>query len=248
MGQNESFQVTIKTLKRILRSKKISYRDLAQRLGLTESGIKKIFTAKDCSFSRLNEICQIAGIKLADLLKEQDGNDLEDVSYTEEQQQYFLKHRDCLHFFWKLAFERLSVEEIQSQEKLSTSQTFLYLKKLDDLKLIHLDVGGKVRVPRVKRIRSFGKGPLIEKLYLEWSQQFMKEAASPNIQEGNLFILRYLRMKKETYAEFLSAIKELEKEFLKRAVREMTLYDSKLIHVRWISAIDQNSFVKGLKS
>jgi len=244
----DQYPLLIKALKKVLKLKGLSYKNLAEQIGMTESGVKKIFGSKDCSFGRLNQICNVLGVSLGDLIQERDGSDTENVSYTMEQQQYFLKNPECLNFYWKLIFERLTVEQIQESESLSDALVFQYLKKLDELKLLILETGGKVHVPKIRRIGSFGKGPLIDKIYKEWSVDFVKEVSAAHEQEDQQFIFRYVRMKNETYSEFLLAIKEVEKEFLKRAVREMSLYNNQLTHVRWVSAVDQKSFIKSVKT
>jgi hypothetical protein len=52
-------------------------------------------------------------------------------------------------------------------------------------------------------------------------------------------------MRKETLQALISALREIEEEFVNRAIREMKIYPYKeLTPVSWISALVPQSFVK----
>ena len=58
----------IEVLKRELKSRDITYADVAKKLDLSEASIKRMFS-KDFMLSRLDEICEFAGIEFADLAR-----------------------------------------------------------------------------------------------------------------------------------------------------------------------------------
>ena len=242
---HSEFQAVIQAFKKILRARGISYRELSRMLGLSESGVKKIFAAQDGSFGRLSQIAKTLGFRITDLLDEIDRGELKSTAFTLEQQQYLLKHLDVFRFFVKLVIERQPVAEIQAEFRLPEPVTFRYLRKLDELKLIRLLPGNEVRLPAISLIRDFGGGPLLSRVYREWSTEMARDLADPAYQTSGQFIVRSLRMKDETYQEFLGRLLELEREFLRRAVREMNVASGRLRPMRWISMADQQSFVRG---
>ncbi len=69
--------------------------------------------------------------------------------------------------------------------------------------------------------------------------------ATPEHQVRSNFIVRALMMKNETYQELLSRLREVEAELTRRAIREMGLSTQNLKPMRWISLLDQTSFVPG---
>lgn len=236
----------IETLKRALKQRRLTYRSLGEKLGMSESGVKKLFRGGDISFNRLTRIASVLGIPLSELLKESEERDFRDVAFTPRQEAYLLAHRDCFHFYWKLVYERWPVAEIERAFSLAPRQSFRYLRKLDELGLLLLGPEGKLRIPKVDRIRWTGTGPLIRALYQEWAREMMRDLAQPEAKEGEQFIIRYFKLRKRTYEEFLDALRAVETEFVKRGTREMLLYDEGLEPVRWISAADRKSFVPRL--
>lgn len=59
----------LEALRARLRAAGITYKLLAERIGVSESSVKRMFGQKDMALSRLAEICQATGIPLEDLLR-----------------------------------------------------------------------------------------------------------------------------------------------------------------------------------
>lgn len=109
--------------------------------------------------------------------------------------------------------------------------------------LIKLRPGGQISLPAIKPIRWVGDGPLIRRLYRDWSIRLIEKLARPILGVNEYFLIRYLKMTPQTYQEFLSAQRSLEKEFVRRSIYEMQTHPERVQHVRWVSAIDDESFV-----
>ena len=239
----EDVRAVLILLKRILKERGLSYRDLGERLGLSESGIKKIFASSDCSYRRLSQICNVVGVRVVDLLNEIDRAEGKGFEFTERQQTYFLKNMGVFGFFVKLVVERQPIDEIESELRLSKKEIFTYLKKLDELALIQLHRDARVRLPKLSYVRDFGPGPLLETAYQRWGQQLVSDLAHPKFQSSGQFVVRCFKMRDDTYQELLARVLELESEFLRRAVREMSISSRGLKTMRWMSLIDQRSFI-----
>lgn len=59
----------LEALRARLRAAGITYKLLAERIGVSESSVKRMFGQKDMALSRLAEICQATGIPLEELLR-----------------------------------------------------------------------------------------------------------------------------------------------------------------------------------
>jgi transcriptional regulator with XRE-family HTH domain len=55
-------------LKRYLRKQGITYQRIAQHLGMSESNVKRMFSRQSFSAKRLEAICNLAGLEIADLV------------------------------------------------------------------------------------------------------------------------------------------------------------------------------------
>ncbi|OYV01061.1 MAG: transcriptional regulator [Burkholderiales bacterium PBB5] len=60
----------LRVLRAHLRAAQVTYRQLAERLALSESSIKRAFSQKDMTLSRLAQICQAAGLSMEDVLRD----------------------------------------------------------------------------------------------------------------------------------------------------------------------------------
>ena len=49
-------------LRQVLKARRITYAELAARLGVSEQTIKRVFNGDDCPMSRLTAICEAAGV------------------------------------------------------------------------------------------------------------------------------------------------------------------------------------------
>lgn len=57
----------IDVLRRELKTRNITYHTLAERISLSESSVKRMFSTKSLTLQRLDEILDAAGISLQDL-------------------------------------------------------------------------------------------------------------------------------------------------------------------------------------
>ncbi|KFC76381.1 helix-turn-helix transcriptional regulator [Massilia sp. LC238] len=62
-------ELVLDVLRAELRTANITYKDLAGRIGVSESSVKRMFGQKDMALSRLAQICQVTGIALEDVLR-----------------------------------------------------------------------------------------------------------------------------------------------------------------------------------
>ena len=126
----------IDALKTELRKNKITYSQIAGRLGITEAGVKKLLNKEDISLKKIEIICEVLNLPVAELLKRADDENVQAVRFTEKQTSFFLSKPHYFHFFMKVAYEQKTPKEIQHEFNLSTRSIMLYLKKLEEIGLI----------------------------------------------------------------------------------------------------------------
>jgi transcriptional regulator with XRE-family HTH domain len=234
------FQIVTKNFKRSLKEQKITYRQLAKEIGLSESGVKKILSAKDGSFQRLTQLCQAVGLSIYELI---DDSQNVEVRFSEDQQRAFLNDRVLLQIYWLLAYERQSSELVQKKLNLTYKELFQRLRKLDALKLLRLLPKDRLQLPVIRAVNWAGEGEFFTKIYREWSRNLLESVAKPKTNPDEFFLLRYLPMTQNTYKEFNLALLTLEEEFIRRSIQEMKTKGSQTKHVRWMVVADRRSFV-----
>lgn len=236
------YQTAIVNLKKILKLRGLTYAELAQAIGLSESGLKKSLSAKDGSFQRLVQICRFIGITLSEVI---DVHHLRHISFNSEQQKEFKKKFLLFEVYWMLVYERKEVSTIQSKLNINRADIFKIIRKLDSLKLLKLLPADRIKLPYIKAIRWVGEGEFIESLYRSWSKQFFDSISKPKGPSSEFFTIRYMPMTSNTFEEYKLAVLNLEEEFLRRSTLEMKTKSHDVKHVRWMAMMDNRSFVTG---
>jgi DNA-binding Xre family transcriptional regulator len=62
-------ELVLQVLRAELRAASITYKALAERIGMSESSVKRMFGQKDMALSRLAQICKASGIPMEDVLR-----------------------------------------------------------------------------------------------------------------------------------------------------------------------------------
>jgi transcriptional regulator with XRE-family HTH domain len=170
MSQIDSF---LAALKLALKEKSLTYRDIAKGLKLSESTIKRILTNKSISLKRLEDICRIADINIAELIKS-----VETVSgdrvyiFSDLQEQAFAQNHRLLQFYFLLRDGKTSKQILNEYEILeSESQKFLHI--LDKLGLIELHVLDRVKLKVKGHFKFRQNGPIARDLFLQAKLGFL---------------------------------------------------------------------------
>jgi DNA-binding Xre family transcriptional regulator len=131
------------SLKRILKKKRVSYRELGRRLRLSESGVKKMMTAPDLSLGRLAAICAAVQIDLLDLLEVALRSPPTRSSFTPAQEKYLAAHPDDAAYLTALITAGFDTAEVERRFDLDPRSTRVYLKRLERQRFVErTDDGG----------------------------------------------------------------------------------------------------------
>lgn len=134
----------ITTLKKQLRLRSLSYRDLAEELGLSESAIKQMFAGGNMSLKRLDAVCDVLGIEISDLadLAESGEEKIAELSREHERELVddvkFLLVAYCVVNHW-------SFDDIVGYFAIDETECIQYLARLDRMKLIELLPGNRIK-------------------------------------------------------------------------------------------------------
>lgn len=121
-------------LRNILKTRNITYKDIAAKLGMSESGVKKMLTANDISYNKLSEILEILNLKLEDVVS------IAPKPYkklSEEQEKFFEKNPKHFNFFLQLHFQKMNVEQVKkANNKLSKEKITKFLGDLERINIL----------------------------------------------------------------------------------------------------------------
>lgn len=149
----------IATLKKCLKAKGMTYRQLGNALSLSEASIKRLFSEQTFSIRRLEEICDILNFSLYDLAKLSADAETGPSTLSVDQEAALAENPKRLVFFYLLLSGR-NPESICADYDVSPEESLRFLLDLDRLDLIELHPGNKVRPRTHKNIQWRKDGPI----------------------------------------------------------------------------------------
>ena len=130
-------ELVLDVLRAELRTSSITYKDLAARIGVSESSVKRMFGQKDMALSRLAQICQVTGIALEDVLRRAaDARPQADALTLPQETSLVAKPHLLLMAICCLG--HWSLEQVIETYRLSEPECITLLAELDRLGLIEL--------------------------------------------------------------------------------------------------------------
>ena len=120
-----------------LRATGITYKGLAERIGVSESSVKRMFGQKDMALSRLAQICQVTGIAMEDVLRRAaDARPQADALTLPQETSLVANPRLLLMAICCLG--HWSLEQVIETYRLTEAESITLLAELDRLGLIEL--------------------------------------------------------------------------------------------------------------
>ena len=135
----------VATLKRALKARGMTYRELAERLSLSESAVKHMFSTGNFSLRRLDAVCDVLALDLDDLvnLAEAQQPRIDELSAEHEREivadPRLLLICYCLVNYWQF-------DEIIARYDIDRADGIRYLRRLDRMNVIELLPGDRVRL------------------------------------------------------------------------------------------------------
>jgi transcriptional regulator with XRE-family HTH domain len=136
--------IIVAELKRSLKEKNLTYAAVAGKLGLSVASIKRLFSGGDLSLRRVDQICELLESNLSDVLERARERPATD-QLTLSQEQEIVADPALFLMAW-LVINRASFSEIARSYKFSEREVLRYFIKLDQMKVIELQPGNRVRL------------------------------------------------------------------------------------------------------
>ena len=150
----------IAVLKRSLRARGTTYRDLAQAIGLSEASIKRIFAEETFSLARLEQICTALGLSIVEVARMAAQQTTTGGQQLTIEQEEVLASDSCLLACFHLLLNGRPAAAIAAELDLSERDLKRLLVKLDAARLIELQPKLKVRLRTSNVISWRSNGPV----------------------------------------------------------------------------------------
>ena len=220
-------------LRRVLRERGLTYRNLAQRIGMSESGVKKLFTADDASLSRLLDICRSLEIEVEEVLRIARRGPLPPIEPTEAQANAFHDDPRILWLLWALGDADGDVDATRERVGLDSRAMRKLLGQLARLDLVTTPVDGRVRVLTRGRRWTLGRAlgrPVMDPVHdavLASARHIESTTAADDADAPPTDLsMGRLRLRPQTVLELKEAMHAVLYEFALREQRERVLWPS----------------------
>jgi DNA-binding Xre family transcriptional regulator len=149
----------VAALKATLKSREMTYRDLAERLSLSEASVKRLFAEETFTLRRLEDICNVLEIDFFELARLARGASADTDEMTVKQEEALADDPRLLGMFY-LAFNDQTVEAIVDMYDLTKPECLGLLLRLEKLGLIELGANDAIRLKVPKTLRLRNDGPI----------------------------------------------------------------------------------------
>ena len=201
--------VLVESLKRELRSRDITYARVAKHLGMSEASVKRMFARKEFTLSRLDKICELAGMEFSELARLVAPSDAVISQLTPEQEKEFVANHKLM-LVALCTLNHWTFEDILGASDLPPAELIRLLARLDKLKYIEQMPCNRIRLLVSKAFAWIPDGP-IQRLFKEQFQvdffrsHFERENETLLLANGSLSrqsVSALLARLRKTFAEF----------------------------------------------
>jgi transcriptional regulator with XRE-family HTH domain len=152
-------KLIVETLKQELRKQGVTYRQVAKTLDLSEASIKRLFAESSFSLARLEQICELLHLEIADLIHRMEKN-IELTHQLTLEQETELASDIKLMLMAHFLMNRLEFSEIIEIYDISETEGIRLLARLDRMKIIELQPGNRVKLMISKNFQLRSGGPI----------------------------------------------------------------------------------------
>ncbi len=163
----------IATLKKTLKANGITYKLLSEKLGLSESSVKRIFAEESLSLQRLEQICALAGLDISDLVAMMNRDRPRISELTEEQEKVAAADSRLLGVAF-LVINGWGFQNILDEYPISAPDLIHYLLQLDKLRVIDLEPNNRIKLHISSSFSWRHNGPIQRALKLHVQKEFME--------------------------------------------------------------------------
>jgi len=199
----------IKTLKTALKAQGKTYADVAVELGLTEASVKRLFSQQSFSLDRLDQVCNLLDMEIADLVQLMNEQQQRLQQLTVEQERE-ITDDVILTLVTVCVLNRWTMDDILSYYHISETECVQHLAKLDRLKVIELLPKNRIRLLVAPNFSWRENGPIQLFFQKKISREFFNTHFS---RDDECLVVLNGMLSSQSNAEFQRKLKRLAREF-----------------------------------
>lgn len=173
-------KMLVEALKKELKNRRITYKELAKRIHMSEAGVKRIFSEQNFSLQRLDEVCLAIGIDYSALILSARFENQTKKHFSEEVESELALDSNLLLLLYHILLEH-RFSKILNVMNLDKIQLYQLARKLEVLGLIDVLPNNHFRAKVDKSTRWIPDGALSRK----YASAILEEFFSTRFQQKN---------------------------------------------------------------
>jgi transcriptional regulator with XRE-family HTH domain len=199
----------IEVLKRELKARGLTYAEVAAHLDMSEASVKRMFSTRNFTLERFDEICEFAKLEISDLAEKlmQAPTLLSQLSLEQERElvadmKLMLVAICCLH--------NLTFEQMQEAYAFTPAEAVKLLTRLDKLRIIDLLPNNRVKPLVARGFTWIPSGPVQQFFFSQVTADFFRHHFAA---ENETVLVASGRLSKQNQAVMAQKLKKVTQEF-----------------------------------
>ena len=167
----------VDTLKLELRKQRITYKQVSEILGLSETSVKRLFSEAAFSIKRLDKVCELLHLDISDLVHLMEKNIELTTELTRDQEADLVSDVKLL-LVTLLLMNKLQFAEILAIYDISETEGIRLLARLDRMKIIELQPGNRVKLMISQNFKWIPEGPIQQYFENKVQREFLGSSFS----------------------------------------------------------------------
>jgi len=223
----------VEVLKRELRTRGVTYAQVARKLGLSEASVKRMFSRREFTLKRLDQVCQLTQSEFSDLARTLDREETLISQLTQEQEKEIASSIK-LFLVAVCALNHVAPEQIVEVYDISQAECVQLLVKLDRIGFIRLAPGNRIRLLVSRDFAWLPDGPI---------QRFFKQHAHGDYVRSRFdrpdehFVAVNGMLSASSRATMVARLKRVAREFSELHNNDVRLPPSQRLNMTMLVAI-----------
>ena len=195
-------------LKMHLKARGMTYADVARALKLSEATVKRIFAQKNCTLDRLDAICQLVQVDVAELARGMPRASRLINRLTLEQEEELMSEPGLL-LVAVSALHQMRLEEMVETYRLEEAQCVRLLLRLERIGILELHENNRIRLRIARTFSWIPDGPIMRYVRSQLPDFF----DYPFQQPGEHMRMVSLRLSREAQIALLQQAEQIAREY-----------------------------------
>ena len=205
-------------LKAHLKARGMTYAEVARALKVSEPTVKRIFSTRNCTLERLESLCELVQVDLADLARGLPRADRYIHRLTHEQEEELIRD-PALLLVAVAAIHQLRVDEMVGVYRLDEAQCIKLLLRLEKLGILELHERNRIRLLLSRTFSWIPDGPIMRYVISQAADFFDHSFDAP----GEVMRVLNLRISKDAQVALLRQMEQLAREYAEQAAADAHL-------------------------